>query len=112
MFLRTSSLYLALIVAACGSRPDDTVAVVPLADRIDCALDGVANFAKACVLEKAGGIRFVLHHPGGGFRRIDVAPDGTISAADGSAVAGGEVLPDGRFELTMGSDRYRLPPRK
>ena len=112
MFLRTSSLYLALTVAACGSKPDDKVAVVPLADRIDCALDGVADFTKACVLEKAGEIRFVLHHKDGGFRRIDVAPDGTISAADGSAVAGGEVLPDGRFELTMGSDRYRLPPRK
>ncbi len=112
MFLRTFSLCLALTGSACGSKVDDKVAVVALDDRIECALGGGSDFVRACVLEKREGPGFVLRDEGGGFRRIDVAADGTISAADGSDVAGGQVLPDGRFELTLGSDRFRLPPRK
>lgn len=54
----------------------------------------------------------MLRHADGGFRRINLADDGAITAADGSDVPSGKPMPDGRFELTLGNDRYRLPPRK
>lgn len=112
MSLRTSSLCLALILSACGSKGEDKVGAATPDDRIDCAVGGAPDFVKACAVEPGEGTILVLRHAGGGFRRIDLAADGTISAADGSDAAGGKPLPDGRFELTLGSDRYRLPPRQ
>lgn len=111
MFSRTFNLCLLLVLAACESKEEDKVALAAPDDLIECAVDGAAEFLKACVVEKGEGTILVLRHEGGGFRRIDLAVDGTISAADGSDEAGGKPLADGRFELTLGSDRYRLPPR-
>jgi hypothetical protein len=111
MSLRISSLCLALILAGCGSKGEDKVAAAAPDDRIECAVGRATAFAKTCAVERGEGTILVLRHEGGGFRRIDLAADGTISAADGSDEAQGKPLPDGRFELTLGRDRYRLPPR-
>ena len=112
MFSRIFSLTLAFAVAGCGTNGEDKVATAAPDDRIECAVGGAADFARACAVERGEGTMLVLRHADGGFRRIDLAADGTITAADGSDEPNGKVMPDGRFELTIGSDRYRLPPRK
>ncbi|MEP6786322.1 MAG: hypothetical protein ABI898_11360 [Sphingomonadales bacterium] len=112
MFSRISSAGLLLLVAGCGASPEDKVATAAPDDRIECAVDGAADFTKSCAVERSVGSLLVLRHKDGGFRRIDLAQDGTISAADGSDDPDGKPLPDGRFELVIGGDRYRLPPRK
>ncbi len=101
-----------ILLAACGSPAEDKVAAAAPDDRIECAVGGATEFTKSCAVEKGEATVLVLRHEDGGFRRIDLAPDGTISAADGSEPADGKALSDGRFELVLGSDRYRLPPRK
>lgn len=112
MSLRIFSLALALGVSACGDAPDDKVAMAAPDDRIECATAGAADFSKTCAVERGEESALVLRHADGGFRRIDLAEDGAITAADGSDIPVGKSLPDGRFELTLGNDRYRLPPRK
>ena len=111
MFLRIFSLCLVLTVAACAA-PEDKVATAAPDDRIECATGGATDFTRACAVEKGEGTQIVLRHANGGFRRIDLSADGTITATDGSDEPNGKVLHDGRFELTLGSDRYRLPPGK
>lgn len=112
MSLRISDLILLLALAACGAKEENKVATAAPDDRIDCAVNGATDFSKSCAVETGEGTLLILHHADGGFRRIDLAPDGTLSAADGSDAAGGTMLADGRFELVIGGDRYRLPPRK
>jgi hypothetical protein len=112
MSLRIYSLILVLAAAACGPAAENRVAAAAPDDRIECATGGAAEFAKTCAIERGEGTALILRHTDGGFRRINLSEDGTITAADGSDAPGGKVLPDGRFELTLGSDRYRLPPRK
>ena len=127
MSLRTFSLGLALVLVACRGGDDDRSAAIATdgrvvearADnkRIDCALSGAASFATVCTVERNDGTLVVLRHPDGGvlrhpdggFRRITLASDKSIDAADGSEAPLGKTLPDGRFELTLGNDRYRLP---
>ena len=119
MSLRTFSLGLALVLVACRGGDDDrSAAIAPDGrvveartdnKRIDCALSGAASFATVCTVERNDGTLLVLRHPDGGFRRITLASDKSIDAADGSEAQLGKTLPDGRFELTLGNDRYRLP---
>ena len=46
----------------------------------------------------------------GGFRRLRVTTDGRgVVAADGAERARVVILPDGRIEVEIGSDRFRLP---
>jgi hypothetical protein len=111
MFLRTFSLGIMIALAACSAAPEDKVATAAPDDRIECATGGAIDFTRACAVEKGEGTALVLRHADGGFRRIDLAPDGTITASDGSDDPNGKALPDGRFELTLGSDRYRLPQK-
>ncbi len=110
--LRIFSLGIVLAVAGCGAAEDDKVATAAPDDRIECAVGGAVDFTRTCAVERGDGPALVLRHSDGGFRRIDLADDGTVSAADGSDAPDGKALPDGRFELTLSSDRYRLPPRK
>ncbi|UVO53876.1 hypothetical protein [Sphingomonas sp. SUN039] len=111
--MRTFSLGIALAIAlaACSAAPEDKVATAAPDDRIECATGGATDFTRACAVEKGEGTALILRHVDGGFRRIDLAPDGTITASDGSDEPVGKALPDGRFELTLGSDRYRLPQK-
>jgi hypothetical protein len=86
---------------------------VPEADRIDCATGGATEFSRDCALERStdAGV-LTIHHADGGFRKLNVDPDGTITAADGAIEATGHPLADGRLEVEVGGDRYRLPSRK
>jgi hypothetical protein len=85
---------------------------VPEADRIECAV-GVGSFARVCAIKRgANPAALILRNADGGFHRLTVASDGMISAADGADVATGHPLADGRLELEIGGDRYRLPARK
>lgn len=112
MSLRISSACFFLVAAGCGAKPDDKVANAAPDDRIECAVHGATTFTKNCAVERGEGTLLVLRHENGGFRRINLTSDGAISPADGSDAAAGKLLPDGRFELVIGGDRYRLPPRK
>ncbi len=111
MSLRIFSLGLSLVVCACGPTTENKVATAAPNDRIECATGGATDFSKSCAIERGEGTRIVLRNADGGFRRIDLAPDGTITAADGSDAADGKPLSNGSFELVLGQDRYRLPPR-
>jgi hypothetical protein len=111
MSLRIFNVGLLLVVTACGPAAENKVATAAPDARIECATGGAADFTESCAIERGDGPRIVLRNADGGFRRIDLATDGTITAADGSDEAGGKPLPDGRFELSLGRDRYRLPSR-
>lgn len=100
---------LALVAGCHRTSPID----VPEADRIDCATDGATEFSRDCGIERgADAAMLTIHHADGGFRKLAVALDGTITAADGASEAIGHPLADGRLEVEIGGDRYRLPPRK
>ena len=110
MFLRISSVLVgACTIVGCHSAPD-TAQAIKAGEPIECAVAGAA-FAPACASEREPHA-LILRHPDGGFRRLDVATDRTLTAADGSDVAVGRTLPDGRLEIAIGGDRYRLLPSR
>ena len=79
-------------------------------DGIECALAGSGTFERQCTLERGEGGVLTVHHPDGGFRRVEfaVGPSGVIPA-DGSDKGQIQTMPDGRIEWTIDRDRYRLP---
>ncbi len=97
-----------LALAACSSGSKDAAPGM----RIDCALDGAAEFAHDCTVEAKSSddaVNLVVHRPDGGFRRLAVGNDGrTVSAADGAEEAA-VTDKDGGLEVRLGADRYRLP---
>ena len=102
-------MVMALLLAGCTKSEDKVADALP-EDRIECAI-GSADFKSDCAIER-GPATLVLRHADGGFRRLDVAPDRTLSVADGSESVVGKPLPDGRLEIAIGRDRYRLPGGK
>lgn len=105
--MRTSSATLALLLTACGASESPVASAEPQ-DRIECAIGGAASFTNACAIER-GQATLVLRHVDGGFRRLDVADDRTLTVADGSETVVGTPLADGRLQIAIGIDRYRLP---
>lgn len=98
------------LAAACGGPP----AASESEERIDCALDGAAAFERICTVERTAGpeLLLTLRSPSGGFRRLAVTRDGRgVIAADGAEPATVSVLGKDRIEVSIGSDRYRLPAR-
>lgn len=81
--------------------------------RIACALGDETEFTEQCDAERVqnGEMReLVMRHPDGGFRRFEIVSDGRgLVAADGSEEAVVTPLTDGRIQLSVGGDRYRLP---
>jgi hypothetical protein len=107
-------LLLTLSLAACdqatpggGGASGQTGATIP------CALAGARDFKSECSVERssvADGIVLTLHHPDGGFRRLQVATDGRgVVTADGADAASVKVVGSDAIEVTVGEDRYRLP---
>ena len=95
-----------LLLAGCGRAPGDPE---PEMRAIDCALAGAAPFTPTCRVEQAGQV-LVVHHPDGGFRRLQKVSDGRgVIAADGIEPAHVAWIPDGRLEVVVGQDRYRFP---
>lgn len=108
-----------LLLAGCGgaapsSRDNSATAAdaAPVDDgKADCALAGSGDWARDCLIERAGAM-LTLRHPDGGFRRFRVLADGRgLEAADGAEAAKLRILDDKLIEVVAGDDRYRLPAR-
>ncbi len=102
-----------LALAACDRPGGEGSARAPEGAAIPCALAGAGEFKSDCTVErsKAGeGVMLTLHHPDGGFRRLQVATDGRgVVTADGADVATVKIVGADAIEVTVGDDRYRLP---
>ncbi|MFN3988900.1 MAG: hypothetical protein ACK4IS_01440 [Erythrobacter sp.] len=100
--LAASSLWLAGCAPAGGGLPGEAV---------DCALGADRRFAPICTIERElepG--RFVLHHPGGSFRRIAFDPELLIvTAADGAERVTGLAQEDEYLTFALGEASYRMP---
>jgi hypothetical protein len=99
-------------LAACsqGSEPDPSQPAEG-SEHIACAVDGAADFAEVCAVERVTGdgkLGLVVRHPGGGFRRFEVVPGQGVTVTDGADAGTVKVVGD-RLEVTVGADRYRFP---
>ena len=103
MSTRISSLVVGVLLAGCGADPashpaqqaGETVACGPVGETL----------LPVCTVERDGST-LILHHPDGGFRRLQVQGN-VIAAADGAEVAS-VTHPAGATEVTIGGMRYRL----
>jgi len=103
------ALALLLVLPACGGPP----AAKP-EDRIECAVDGAADFERVCTVERTAGpdVLFTIRSPSGSFRRLVATRDGRgVMAADGAEAANVKVIGKDLIEVSIGSDRYRLRAR-
>lgn len=99
-----------LALASCGG--EEAPHQEPRGEAIECAIGG-GDWQRNCTLEHAereDGLTLLIRNPRGGFRRLLVPRDGSGAiAADGAEPASVAVIADGRAEVTVGRDRYRLP---
>jgi hypothetical protein len=110
MSLRIFSVALALCLTGCAAEPADNVVETAAGeDRIECAIGEGAAMANNCVLERSEGNVLVLRHEDGGFRKLMLEADGMIDTADGADGLKLNPMPDGRTEVVIGADKYRLP---
>ena len=108
MCSRISSVLLLAGLAACSAQSDPAALST---ETMPCALGGAADFAPVCMVERKlvpGGTILVVRQPDGGFRRFVVEGD-LVRTADGAEPTTVTVRPDAT-EVTVGIDRYRLPP--
>ena len=84
-----------------------------LDDRIECRIGSARQFERFCTYERgrsADGPTLTLRKPDGGFRRLLVADDGRgVVAADGAEPAEVTIVGEGRIEVEIGGDTFRLP---
>jgi hypothetical protein len=106
--MRIASAIALLTLAACGGGGEEARA----GETIECAIAGAA-FSRGCTMERREGregLTLVIRNEAGGFRRLLLPRDGSGAvAADGSERARVAVIGDGRAEVAIGGDRYRLP---
>lgn len=104
-------LLVPFILAACSS-PSEPPPEAKGDENIACAIGGSAELRQVCSAEwlvKDGRQSLIVRHPDGAFRRFDLRPDGSgLAAADGAEPAQ-SVLRDGKFDVTVGADRYLVP---
>ena len=111
MFLRIFSLTAALgLLAACEA----TQSPEPEGASLDCAIGAGAEFDSVCTLEWIGepwGQEFLIHHPGGGFRRFSLSEDSTeVTVKDGAEdVEMVTPSPEGFLQFSVSGDRYLMP---
>lgn len=94
------------LLAACGGPP------AARDERIECAVDGAAEFERVCLIERTAGrdLLLTVRSPSGSFRRLVATRDGRgVVAADGAEPATVTLVGEGLIEVAIGSDRYRLP---
>ena len=91
-----------LLLAGCAQPP-----VEPKGKTIACAIDGAANFADVCTVERKG-TQVVVHHPDGGFRQLEITSNGAITALDGADAAQSIAIANGMVEAQIEGDRYRF----
>lgn len=95
------------LLTACGGPPATRAET-----RIECAVDGSADFARVCTVERSPGpeVLFTIRAPSGSFRRLAATSDGRgVMAADGAEPATVRIVGDGLIEVSIAGDRYRLP---
>lgn len=95
------------LITACGGPPAPQAA-----SRIECAVDGAADFARVCTIERSPGpdVLFTVREPSGSFRRLVATSDGRgVMAADGAEPATVRIVGPDLIEVSIGGDRYRLP---
>jgi hypothetical protein len=110
--MRIFSLALALSLAGCGG--SNAVPEKAEGDEmIACAVDGGGDPKPVCAVERAAGpdgLILTIHHPGGGFRRLEITGDGRgVLVADGAEAAVVTPLGADLIEVAIGADRYHLP---
>ena len=113
------ALAFVVLLAACGGEPPGEMtngAAAPApgeADpRIECRIGAAAAFERLCSVEVAEeGDRRVLtvRKPDGGFRRLVMRGGGQVAAADGAEQPRSTRMSDGRTEVSIGGDVFRLP---
>ena len=91
-----------LLLAGCAQSPAE-----PKAETIACAIDGAADFADVCTVERKG-TQVVVHHPDGGFRQLEITSNGAITALDGADAAQSIAIANGLVEAQIEGDRYRF----
>ena len=100
-----------LLPSACGEGGDR--AAIAADDRIDCRIGAALEYEHFCRIEQSAGERgraLTIRKPDGGFRRLLVADDGRgVVAADGAEQATVTIIDDGRIEVAIGGDSFRLP---
>lgn len=103
-------------LAACGGAGGDASTPAPGGEpdaRIDCRIGSARAFERFCSYEIAGterGRMLTIRKPDGGFRRLLLTEDGTgVAAADGAERPEVAILDEGRIEVTIGGDSFRLP---
>jgi hypothetical protein len=112
--LRRLALGILLLGSACGGpEPAAEQASSDDASRVECAVRGGGSFERKCTIERLAGpdgLILTVRAPDGGFRRLLVTRDGRgVVAADGAEPAIVTVIGEGRIEVAIGGDRYRLP---
>jgi hypothetical protein len=113
MFSRISSLAaFALFLAACGDAGEDG----PEGPSIDCAIGPGADYSSVCTFERISDEGFVIHRPGGGFRRFlvaqgDAGPEPALSdGAENLAIVRLDDQTKG-IEFGIPGERYRIDPK-
>lgn len=112
MSLRISSFVAsgALLLASCGAEAE----ALP-GEAVECALGPGAQLSPDCTLEREeeegqAEIRVVIHHPGGGFRRIRLDAETLgVTPADGAERATAQMVDEEMLSFTIGGDAYRIP---
>jgi len=102
---------LILMLAACDAGPPSIVGDTEKGDdgHVACLIEGQSAWTRDCSYEKDGAI-LTLRHADGGFRRFRIVSDGRgLEPADGAEGASIKIIDDGLIEVTVGTDRYRLP---
>ncbi len=107
---RSAAILLTLSLAACGKAGGDEL--LPKGETVLCSLGGAKDFKPHCQLERSvvDGVQvFIVRHPDGAFRRLQVSADGqNLLAADGADETQ-SALKEGRYEVILGPDRYVIP---
>ncbi len=110
MSLRISSaIGLAAMLAGCSAADSPP----PPGDTIECAIGEGTELSPDCVLERVSNDSFVIHHPGGSFRRfvrIEEPGDLGLRLADGAEVIIEERWQgDGLYLIALEGEEYRFP---
>lgn len=113
---RTLAIALTLMLAGC-SKPSPSQQQSEQAKQVaqeaglECAIGPDAAWSGDCGLERDGP-NLTIRHPDGGFRRFHILSDGHgVEAADGAEKAQLQIVDQGRVEIRVGGDRYRMPVR-
>ena len=106
---QAAALAASLLLLACGGGGDE--AARPAGETIECAIGGGA-FERTCTVERQEGpegLTLTIRNAEGGFRRLLLPRDGSGAVAADGAEPARVTVTGGQAEVTIGSDRYRLP---